>query len=451
MFSSSTRSWSRIVLIMGIVALGVSSLLLTGGTAVAYEGIQGQYAIFYPAVELLYYHTDNLFLTPSNETSADTFLVRVPLKLEIPTDRHYFMLEYVPQFRDIDDFDLQDQWSHFVNLKGSFQGSPSFRVDIVDNFARGVLEVDQVDPDGELYLGLDPFMSNFAGVNFIWEGQRQGANLSLDYFLTDFDRDQPTAGDPAPAFLEQNAFGLGITYFYKFTPLSRFEVGYRYQSSTQDYAIYDANGDGIPDVEIDPITGLCVGGPCLGVPDVDSTSNGVWVGFSGELGRTSTGQIRLGYRSTDYDDSPERISTSDFSSLTLDGTFTKAFTRYTKLEINLHRGENFSNFENNSWYTGNRISLALTNQPMGRRVFWTVAGGFQRNDYPDPVDTNFDGEVDTSRQDDIWMARAEVGYFPITHLNVKLNYRFEDRNSNMPNNGFDYEENAVIFELGLGF
>jgi hypothetical protein len=435
MFSSSSRSWSRIVLALGITALGLSSLLLTSGTAVAYEGVQGKYAIFYPAVELLYFHTDNLYLTPDDTTSSDSFIARVPLRLEVPTDRHYFMFQWTPQFRDIDNFDLDDQWSHFVDLKGVFQGSPTFRFEVEDNFTRGVLEVEDVDRDGELLLGVDPFYSNLLKLDFIWEARRQGADLYLGWFKTEFDRKKPTDDNARPGFLDQDRIIAGIEYFYKFTPLSRFEVGYDYSDVESTY--YD-------DIVTEPINDLCIGGRCLGYDTISSKSSHLYVGFSGELGRTTTGEIKLGYRATDYDVD----DASDYNSLVVAGTFTKAFTRFTKLEVNLHRQENLSNFENNAYYTANRIGLALTNQPLGRRVFWSVAGGFQQNSYPDPVEVNNDN---IHRKDDILMARAEIGYYPLTYLNVKLNYRYEDRNANIPDGSFDYTENAFFFQIGIGY
>lgn len=432
MFSSASGSRGRATSVLGLMILGTLALAFMPGSVSGYEGIQGEYAIFYPTVELVYYHTDNLFLQPDNEVDANTFIVRPKFLLEVPTDRHYFSLEYVPQYRDIDEFDLKDEISHFLNIKGVFQGSPIFRVEVEDNFVRGVLETSEFDQNQERFLGLDPFISNNAKLDFIWEGQRQGVDIWLGHSMTDFERDEPTELDPAPAFVETDTFRVGMEYFYKFTPLTSFLVGYQYENIDEDFSKLQEIRDG-----------FCVGGDCLvpGLYKLGSDANNVWVGFDGELGRTTTGTIRVGFRARDYD---ENVDASEFGSLFVDGTFTKAFTRFTKLEINLHRSDNVSNFEGNAYYSANRISLALTNQPIGRRVFWSIGGGFQRNNYPDPVG-------DVNREDDILMANAEVGYFPLTHLNVKLNYRFRDRDTNLPNSTFDYEENAIIFQLGLGF
>lgn len=411
---------------------------LAAAPGFALEGLQGRYGIFYPSVELIVYHTDNLFLTPDNEIDSNEFIVRPQFWFEIPTDQHYFSIKYAPQFRDVEEFDLEEQFSHFVDLKGKFQASPVFRFEFTDHFARGVLETYEVDPDGELPVGLDPFTTNRLRLDFIWEGKVQGVDLYGRWAMTDFDRDDPTTLGPQPSFVEYESLTGGIEYFYKFTPLSKFFIGAEFTSSENDYA---------ETVEFDSTGQFCVGGPCIGMLSIDNDRNQIHLGFEGELGRTSTGRIMVGFQDTDYDNAP--AGTSDFDGLVADGTWTKAFTRFTKLELNVRREENYSNFDSNAFYRANRVGFALTNQPLGRKVFWTVAGHFQRNSYPDPTDIG--GDDLRHREDDYLQGRAEVGYHPWTHLNVKLNFVHTERQSNMPLNAFDFEENVFLFQLGLGY
>jgi len=449
MVASSLRSRGGSALLLTALLLGLATLF-GEGDACALEGIQGKYAIFYPSIELIFYHTDNLYLTPMDEESSNEFLARPQFWVEIPMDQHYFSFKYTPQYRDVEETDLAEDFSHFVDMVGKFQGSPTFRVEVNDNFARGVLETQEVDPDGELVTGWDPFNKNDLRLDFIWEGQKQGADFYGGWMMSEFDRDEPSSDNPSPKFLDQEALRFGIDYFYKFTPLSRFFIGYQFVTNDQDYAV---------GADYDPQTGYIIGGPNVGALSQDAETNQVRFGFEGELGRTTTGKVWLGYRDTSYDvpeyyldttlPNPYYDMVSDFSNLVADGTLTKGFTRYTKLEINLHRMENPSNFQGNNYYRADRLGLALTNQPLGRKVFWTVGGYFQRNSYPDPVDIGF-GEM-KHRQDDYLVARAEVGYHPLTHLNVKLNFQHQDRQSNMPNDGFDFEENVVLFQLGLGY
>jgi hypothetical protein len=432
--SRRSRSGHRFL----VFALTGLAALLAAGSGFALEGIQGQYGIFYPSVELVFYHTDNLFLTPDGETDSNEFIVRPQFWFEIPTDRHYFSFKYRPQFRDVEEYDLGEQFSHFVDIDGKFQGSPVFRVEVANRFARGVLETQEVDPDGELVVGLDPFMKNDFRLDFIWEGKIQGFDFYGRWLTTDFDRDDPVSTEPMPAFLEQSSLTGGFEYFYKFTPLSRFFIGYEFTASDEDFS------DGL---QYDSTGQFPVGGQTLGLASLDSDTNRLHLGFEGELGRTSTGRIMIGFKDVNFDNAPESVS--DFTGMVADGTWTKAFTRFTKLELNVRRDENFSNFSGNAFYRANRVGFALTNQPLGRKVFWTIAGYFQRNSYPDPVDVG-GGEM-RHREDDTIVGRAEVGYFPIPHLNVKLNFQHQERQSNMPMNAFDFEENVVLFQLGLGY
>jgi hypothetical protein len=440
------------VLLLLALLLGLATLV-GEGDAYALEGIQGRYTIFYPSIELLYYHTDNLYLQPDNEVDSNQFVVRPTLWFEVPTDQHYFSISYTPQYRDVEEFDLDDEWSHFVDMEGKFQASPVFRVEMDYSFVYGVLETQEVDPDGELVFGLDPFDKNDLRADFIWEGQKQGADFYAGWFKTSFDRDTPSDANPTPEWLEREHVNVGIEYFYKFTPLSKFFVGFEHVAADHDYTA---------GWETDPYSGHCIGGACLGTMALDADSNKVYFGFQGELGRTSTGRISAGYQDTSYDDIPmywlndptqgmnpfyDRVS--DYSGLVVDGTFTKGFTRFTKVEVNLRRAENPSNYEGNAFYRANRLGFQLTNQPLGRKVFWSIGGYFQRNSYPDPTDLG--GGMMKHREDDNLVARAEIGYHPLTHLNVKVNFTHQDRDSNMPNRAFDFEENVILFQLGLGY
>ena len=53
----------------------------------AFEGVQGRTGIFTPSVELIYEHTDNLYLVPRGfEESANIFVVRPHFKVEVAPD-----------------------------------------------------------------------------------------------------------------------------------------------------------------------------------------------------------------------------------------------------------------------------------------------------------------------------------------------------------------------------
>lgn len=408
--SRSTRN--RLPLLTAMVVLSVA-LIGLGGPALALEGIQGKYAIFYPSIDLQYEHTDNLFYTSQNETAANTFLARPIFKLEIPNQRHYFAFSYMPTFRDNDEIDLEQDWSHDLKMKARFQATPILNIEIEDHYVRGSVEVSEVDPNGELVFGLDPFDANTARLAFIFEGQKQYADIHIVDLRNDWDRDVLE-----PGFLSSSNTGAGFEYGYKFRPLTKFLLGYDFVSSTEDFVVYN-----------------------VGVDSLDSDYNRLHVGFRQELGRTTTGTVRVGYLNQNFD----ADNVSDYSGLWLKGDIQKAFTRFTKLAVEMERSSNFSNFDNNSYYVANRLGLQVINQPLGRRVFWAVRAGYQRNDYPDPSPLySF-----ITRQDDILRLDGEIGFHPLTHLNFKVNYRHEERDSNIDD--LSYNADHWLFSVNFGF
>ena len=168
------------------------TVLSSGAWLSGFDGIQGQHAIFYPSVELIYEHDDNWFRQPHDETSANIFVARPRFRLEVPGARQFIMIEYIPQFRDVDQdsdaWDLEDNFTHYLNINAKLEGSEVFHVDIREQFARGILETIEVDPNGELYFGdSDTFTTNAFGIDFKFDGTRQGAEIGLAHYMSDFD------------------------------------------------------------------------------------------------------------------------------------------------------------------------------------------------------------------------------------------------------------------------
>jgi uncharacterized protein (PEP-CTERM system associated) len=90
----------------------------------------------------------------------------------------------------------------------------------------------------------------------------------------------------------------------------------------------------------------------------------------------------------------------------------------------------------------------FSNQPQGARVAWMVGGGFHRNSYDGETPDGFTGAL-VEREDDVLMVRAEVGYHALEHLSIRLNYRHEERESNVRD--FNYDDNIWIFQVQFGF
>jgi hypothetical protein len=435
-----------------VVAATAASLgLLAASPAHALEGIQGRRAIFTPSLELVYQHDDNFFLTPKDEVSADSFIAHAHFVVEVPGARQFLKFEYAPQYRDVNvndgefrrsypgtpKWNIDSNTSHFWTLDAQLRGSSIFGVDIKQNFMMGVLETHNIDEGRELVdQATETFMRHDIGVDFKWTGSRQGAKIMLGKEDTAFDQKVN-----APAWFELDAWRAGMEYHYKFAPLTNFFVGYRYDSATQDYV-----GD------LDSIH-----------PSLDSNRNSLWFGFDGELGRTTTGRAQVGFESLDYTRGRSTAGVhadQSWEGVTARADVTKSFSRWSKLIFNMERMPYYSGFEVvdgpvtgrreiNEYYVENRASFTFTNQPQGGRVMWTLIGQFQRNDYD--LGTYESDGVTRDREDDITRVRAEIGFHPIQHLSFRLNYQWEERDVNLKDRDYDYEDNMVFFQMQFGF
>ncbi len=427
-------SWSKARGIAFVAASAVFAGALATSPANAFEGIQGRNAIFYPSLELIYQHDDNFYLQPDNEVSAESVMAQAHFRLEVPGQRQHVTMEYAPLWRNINvskgpDPKIDDI-SHFWELDARLKGTSVFGVDISHDFVVGVLESYEVDRNREFVnKAADQFSRNNLDLGFNWAGSRQGATISVGKEDTAFDGD----GD-VTAWFELDEWRLGAEYHWKFAPLSRFLVGFKHSDSREDFT--------------DAYFGA------YGIWKLDSQQERLYFGFDGELGRTTTGRATVGFQALNFDDSAG--FSDDYDGVTLRADVTKSFSRWTKLIFNAERTANFSGYgdrnavgEYNAYYISNRVSFTLANQPNGSKVGWTLIGQFQRNGYDTATQDLSPGGVVKEREDDIARLRAEIGFHPIEHVSFRLNYQWEDRDSNMDN--FDYTDNLVILQVQFGF
>jgi len=434
-----------------VVAATAASLgMLAASPAHALEGIQGRHAIFTPSLELVYQHDDNFFLAPKDEVSADSIIAHAHFVVEVPGARQFLKFEYAPQYRDVNvndgeyrraypgnqKWDIDNNMSHFWNLDAKLRGSSIFGVDIHQDFMIGVLETHNIDEGREFVdFASETWMRHDLGVDLKWTGSKQGAKIILGKEDTAFDD-----VEDAPDWFELDAWRIGAEYHYKFAPLTNFFVGYKYDDASQDYT----------------------GSLATIHESLDSNKNSLWFGFDGEMGRTTTGRATVGFQSLDYD-AGRGAGNADQSweGVTARADVTKSFSRWSKLIFNMERLPYYSGWQTvdnpntgrreiNEYYLANRASFTFTSQPQGGRIFWTLIGQFQRNDYD--LDTyEATDNVFRDREDDIARVRAEIGFHPIEHLSFRLNYQWEERDVNLKDNDYDYEDNIVIFQMQFGF
>ena len=117
--------------------------------------------LFSPALQLNYQYRDNIFFTPDDEISDTVWMARARFQFELPLNESYLLFSYTPQYRDYVDYELDDKWSHFVDVLGGFEFSNGLILDATYKYMEGNLENRDVDPGGELYWGDRWFTKHF--------------------------------------------------------------------------------------------------------------------------------------------------------------------------------------------------------------------------------------------------------------------------------------------------
>jgi hypothetical protein len=88
------------------------------------------------------------------------------------------------------------------------------------------------------------------------------------------------------------------------------------------------------------------------------------------------------------------------------------------------------------------LLFSLTTE--GPFELWLRGGvGFLRNEYPNPAPG-----LDVPRRDDVWAWSVGVGRNLGWRAWLRADYRWEERDSNVP--GFDVSTDGFIIQLGLG-
>lgn len=387
------------------------------GSTVNEAGIPLGAFLFSPTLELIYEGKDNIFLTDRDEVDDTVYVVRPRLMLELPVAENYFRVVYVPQWRDYADYEFDDNWSHFVDFQAMVDTPSGFSLKINDRMVRGVLETPEVDPGRELYYSEEPFFKNqielMMGFAFT-ETDFVGADVS--YTTVRYDE----AND---AFYDYDLLEAGLAYRRAMNPLASmvFTAGIAQNSvsHTAEFREYDG-----------------------------------WygrVGFEGELTPNMAGELRVGYESREFG----RISDGsrpEYSGLTADMSLRYSFSDSSSFELEIGRAPYLSNYEENAFYTADRVAASFDFGIVGD-LFGTVGASWHQNQYEEESEAIYGGD---DREDDILRWGLGLGYHFTDWLSMRANWRYEERDSNLnwvsPSApGFDYEANVFLVNLVVGY
>ena len=101
--------------------------------------------LFSPTIQISWQHRDNIFFTPDNEVADQVFQAGATLLFEMPINESFIHFSYSPLYTDYRTYDLEDKWSHFFDVGGTFIFSNGLVLDATYNYIIGNLQTRYVD------------------------------------------------------------------------------------------------------------------------------------------------------------------------------------------------------------------------------------------------------------------------------------------------------------------
>lgn len=368
------------------------------------KGIQWGPLHLSPTVDYSYNWTDNVFYEDGSEKSDYINRLAGELLGELPFagGQHLLSGSYGLVREWFERFDDQDHTDHkgMVGLNLNFV---PFTLAMDDTYERTVSRANteftqRVQRDENAFHSLleVPFASFF-----------------LENEITDFDISYDRAVN---AVFDHNLFNVYQRVGYDLSPNTQLLAEYAFINIDYDQATFgERDGEGHQGM----------------------------VGLRGKLTERVAYQAWAGAQDRTYDDDA-RPDFSDFvmrAALQWDPTDTQRFI------IRGDRAPQESTFDNQSFYTRNRVELTWRKQ-VAERWFFNTHGMYSFSDYS-RVTVQTSGEQVT-RQDDTYDAGASLEYrMPNDIVSIVLDYRHAGRSSNI--DGLDYEANEVSAGIRAAF
>ncbi len=364
----------------------------------------GRFAV-QPSIDASWIRGDNLLQTSEAPFVGHAYMMRGRVTATLLETVHDLKLAYEARYRDFQDFTLEDKLTHLVDLRSGIELTPNTKARVGNHFVHGSFEAQEFDPGGEIVASTDPFYRNYTdAVLAIDFSERYGAEISANYNVVEF-------LDTSNEFFDYHTRGFGAAFLYDLSPLTSLLGEYVHTDTPEP----------------------------LERPQAASVSDAFLVGLRGELTPMLRGQVRAGYATQRFD---LASIPQNYGGFVADLSLTRDFGDLAALTAVAGRRTTPSAFDENGYYVSNygRVQFIA---PFARNFRLTLSGALFLNGYPVP------GDDGVFRDDDIFSTGAGVAYFftPLTYVSV--DYRHDQRNSNI--DPFSYRSNALQLMLGFGF
>lgn len=362
-------------------------------------------AIFSPQLEFIYENRDNIYLLRENEISDEVYVLRPKILLEIPREESYLKFMWVPQYRDFKDTEVEKNWTHFFEAEAKLKTSGGLELFLGDKFIKDAyLETREVDEGEELAFGLLPFDKNslYFDLKYFFD-LTNGFGINAGYDQIEFSK---TEIPWQRVWYDYEKSNFGISYQRYMNPLLRMAVGLNYINFEPEDLVNFREYEGLD----------------------------YYLQFYGDLSPTVNANLKLGYEDLDFKEA------EDYKGFTAKGEIIWNFSNNRNLAFMVYRKSLPSNFGEAGSYVHNGIDINY-NFKITEKFFGKIGAEFAKNDYND-----------ISRVDDWWIGKINFGYHFNPLISLRLNYLYQDRNSNVDCiMGCEYKQNIILLNLVIGY
>ena len=416
---NALRLWI-VILALGAGFPGVAGRAEAQALATAGNGLNAGHFILHPSITLEFTRDDNVFRREDSigggVIGSGIVVARARLVADLPLGDSRVRWAYSPVFRDYtsDNFVQSERFSHFFDLDGDFRLGPSMRLAIRDHLVRGTVELQEVDPGGELTFGLVPFTNHEPQME-ITLGMAGRYNVSLlpRYSAISFEH-----SSEAP-LIGTRTRGL------------EGRVNCRISEPSTLYAYYSSDST--------TLSGLAATG---------SDSRRIGVGLRRMVNQAIAATFSAGFQSIEF----EGGSGQRFSGPVLDASARWRIGDVTALEFGISRQPYQSYSVDRNYYVNRQIRLRVAQQ-IGRKVYWETGMTFHGNVYADAEDPGVE-----KRRDRTWRVEIGAGYHFLRTLRAVVGCNLDVRRSNIetPSSGvitspLDYRARQIVFRIEAGW
>lgn len=424
-------------------------LLALGTMAQQYqEGIPWGNSYFKPSVEFIYAHSDNIMRIDSSmgeKFDDDFWIIRPQVAVEFPFENSYvnFAIQY--EYKDYDKYDLKYNNTWGGTFDSQFRFPNNSVLTFKDHYIQGVQQTEQFDPDMEVYWSTSKFSRNLAEVGYqIPLNALNSLRFGLSSNIIDFKSNSDSGINPFYSYAQTTG---AIAYKYNYQPLASLIFEWEHTKSEPKNDSYYHSPIGILTTK------------------KSYNEDKIIIGWEGNAQRKLSGYAKIGYERMNFNEYLN-WDYNDYKGIMADAGLKLKLSEFTDLSTSLFRHANQSSFNVNNYYTATGADMRLHHQ-FNRYLFGTIGGNYQKNDYPEAVvyDINYMNWAlyqylqGQHRNDKITQFLAELGYHFTPRISLRLNYLYENRDSNLRYTDFynivrkpySYTENRFVFQIQMGW